>query len=496
MRLTELVKETAEGMESTQTLDDKEIRGLASDSRKVQEGFVFAALPGTQQDGRDFIPEAVERGAVAILAQDGTSLADDNIKLPLITDPNPRRRLALMAARFYGKQPGTIAAITGTNGKTSVASFTRQIWELAGHKAASLGTLGLYPPQANPPAALTTPDPIDLHRCLAELAEAGFDHLALEASSHGLDQYRLDGLRVTAAAFTNLSRDHLDYHATLADYLAAKTRLFTELLQDGGTAVLNADLIEYDALRSACEARGLKIISYGIANANLRLVSQQATPEGQKLMIDAYGKIHQFDLSLAGDFQAQNALAALALAIAGGILLEDGLRALPSLKAVPGRVERVACSAQGGEVYVDYAHTPDALAKVLKALRPHAAGELRTVFGCGGDRDRGKRPQMGAIAVRLADHSIVTDDNPRSEDPAAIRAEIMAAAPGAQEVGDRGAAIATAVAALGPGDILVIAGKGHESGQIVGGRVLPFDDREVARAAAVKLGGTAVGVEA
>ena len=482
-------------MNTAQTLPELEIRGLASDSRKVEEGYLFAALPGSRVDGRDFIRQAIDRGAVAVLAPSGTELKGRDKAIPLITDDNPRKLLAAMAAQFYQHQPNFIAAVTGTNGKTSIASFTRQIWELCGRKAASLGTLGLYPALESEIAALTTPDPIELHRALAELAHNGFDHLAMEASSHGLDQYRLDGVRVKAAAFTNLSRDHLDYHETMAAYLAAKLRLFTDLLAQDGTAVLNADLIEYEEIREACRARGIKIISYGIAQSDLRLATQTATANGQKLLVDMFDKLVAIELPLAGDFQAHNILAAVGLALASGLDLPEILETLPNLQVVPGRVELVAETAEGAAVFVDYAHTPDALAKVLKALRPHTAGRLWTVFGCGGDRDRGKRPQMGEIANRLADKAIVTDDNPRSEDPAAIRAEVMAAAPKALEIGDRGEAIASAVAALAPGDVLVIAGKGHESGQIVGGRVLPFLDRDVARAAVIKEGGKAVGVD-
>ena len=415
-------------------LADIEIRGLSADSRKVGPGFLFAALPGSREDGRSYIDHAVDNGAVAVLAPTGTTLKDHEPPVRLVTDDNPRRRLALMAARFYGRQPEVVAAVTGTNGKTSVVSFTRQIWRHQGREAASLGTLGLCPARPGAPRSLTTPDPIELHRCLASLAEDGVEHLVMEASSHGLDQYRLDGIKITAAAFTNLSRDHLDYHGDMASYLAAKMRLFEELLAPGGTAVLNADSSVFEELVGLC---------------------------------------------------------ALGLAIATGLTPEAAIEALPRLKGVPGRMERVARTPAGGQVFVDYAHTPGALETVLRAIAPHTEARLWVVFGCGGDRDRGKRPIMGEIACRLANRVIVTDDNPRGEDPAAIRREILAAAPQAEEFSDRGEANASAMAALGPGDVLVIAGKGHESGQIVGDRVLPFNDRDVARAAVTRLAGEA-----
>jgi len=462
-----------------------EISGLAVDSRKVAPGFLFAALPGSRADGRAFIDQAVARGAVAVLAPPGTALKPYDRPIQLVTDDNPRRRLAHMAARFYERQPDKIAAVTGTNGKTSVASFTRQIWQHLGHSAASLGTLGLSPPRADAPQSLTTPDPIELHRCLAALADDGIECLVVEASSHGLDQYRLDGVRVTAAAFTNLTRDHLDYHGGMAAYGQAKLRLFNELLASEGTAVVNADVPFGEEVRAVCTKRGVRTLTYGVAESDLRLVGQEPTEHGQKLLLDIFGQAAAIDLPLAGTFQAANVLAALGLAIATGAEPEKAITALSTLEGVSGRLELVARTKNGGQIYVDYAHTPDALETVLTALRPHTRAQLSVVFGCGGDRDRGKRPQMGEIAQRLADRAIVTDDNPRSENAAAIRREILAAAPHAQEIGDRGEAIATAVAALGSGDVLVIAGKGHESGQIVGDRVHPFVDRDVARVAAV-----------
>ena len=503
MRLSDLMEMTAGEMRAAGWAEGIEVTGLTADSRRVVPGDLFAALPGRRADGRAYIAEAIEKGAVAVLAPTGTRLgdmarpADRPVTRPvtrpitrpviLVEDDEPRRRLSLMAARFHAAQPDCIAAVTGTNGKTSVADFTRQIWERLGRRAASLGTLGLIPAHPSAPASLTTPDPIELHRCLAALAGDGVRCLAMEASSHGLDQYRLDGVRIAAAAFTNLSRDHLDYHGEMGAYLAAKRRLFSELVAPGGAAVLNADDETYADLRKAGAARGLKIVSYGRAGRQLRLREARPGPGGLDLSFDLHGRPRRIALPLAGAFQAHNALAALGLALATGAEAEAAVAALGRLAGVPGRMERVAGPPSGAEVYVDYAHTPDALATVLRALRPHTRSRLWVVFGCGGDRDRGKRPQMGAIAGALADRAIVTDDNPRGEDPAAIRKEILAAVSGALEIGDRGAAIAAALAELGEGDLLVVAGKGHEPGQIVGDKVLPFDDREAVRRAAADL---------
>lgn len=471
------------------TAERLEITGLTADSRRIEAGFLFAALPGTQADGRDFIDQAVAKGAVAVLAPSGTKIKRYDPPVLLIQDPEPRRRLALMAATLYKRQPREIAAVTGTNGKTSVAVFVRQIWERLGRKAASLGTLGLTPPRSDAPAALTTPDPVELHRCLTALVDDGVDALAMEASSHGLDQYRLDGVRLTAAAFTNLSRDHLDYHGTMEAYLAAKARLFTELLPSGGTAVLNADVPEFEHLYGLCTARGQRILTYGRNGRDLSLRNLAAMPTGLELQLEIGGKEYDVSLRLAGAFQAHNLLAAIGLVLAGGAEPAAVLATLPHLTGVPGRVEPVGATPAGGHVYVDYAHTPDALAVVLQAVRPHATGRLWVVFGAGGDRDPGKRPLMGTAAAAHADKAVVTDDNPRSEDPAAIRAQILQACPDAMEVGDRREAIEFALARLDAGDVLVIAGKGHESGQIVGNNVLPFDDRDVARTAIAQLAG-------
>ena len=474
--------------------DETDIVGLTADSREVRPGFLFAALPGTKTDGRQFIDDAVRRGAVAVLTdnpKDWSALTQRQPPIFVVADANPRRRLALMAARFYGAQPRTLCAVTGTNGKTSVADFTRQIWRALGHKSASMGTIGIVGPDFHRPGSLTTPDPVSLHRDLAELARGGVDHVALEASSHGLEQHRLDGLHVVAAAFTNLTRDHLDYHGTMAAYFTAKARLFDSVMPAGGTAVLNADSGEFDKLAAISRNRGHRILGYGACRrADLRIVSRRPTAEGQVLTIDLLGARHELLLPLVGSFQAMNAMAAAGLALATGAATADLVGILGRLEGVPGRMQRVAVLPSGATVYIDYAHTPDALDNVLAALRPHAARRLSVVFGCGGDRDAGKRPTMGAIAKRLADDIIVTDDNPRSEDPATIRAAVLAGCPGAREIGDREAAIRAAMQALAAGDILVIAGKGHERGQTIAGVVHPFDDAEVARRIAGELGGT------
>ena len=464
----------------------RDISGLTADSRLVRPGFLFAALPGRREDGRRFVDDALRRGAIAVLAPPGLDVPAD---VTLIESDNPRRSLSRLAARFYARQPKTIAAVTGTNGKTSVADFTRQLWTLLGHRAASLGTLGLVTPEGARAGALTTPDPVMLHHDLAALATAGIEHLAMEASSHGLDQFRLDGVRVGAAAFTNLTRDHLDYHPTMAAYYAAKRRLFAEIMAPEGVAVLNADAAEFADLEALVKARGGRLIDYGTKAKSLRLVTLAAKAEGLALDLLIDERPSQIELRLVGAFQATNALAALGLVIGCGAPVAEALAALPRLAAVRGRLQRAGSRLNGAPIYVDYAHTPDALETVLTALRPHARRRLVVVFGCGGDRDPGKRPIMGAIAVALADRAIVTDDNPRGEEPAKIRREILGAAPGATEIGARRDAIFRAVAELEPGDVLVVAGKGHESGQIVGGTVHPFDDVAVAQDAIVAADG-------
>jgi UDP-N-acetylmuramoyl-L-alanyl-D-glutamate--2,6-diaminopimelate ligase len=486
LKLTELTEPTAPpGTLRLLPPSDPEIAGLTADSRQVRPGFLFAALRGAARDGRAFAREAAARGAVAILTDDPGALALDDAdrrRIAIIADAAPQRRLALLAARFYRRQPRLIAAVTGTNGKTSVAHFAREIWTATGQPAASLGTLGLMSPAGRRAGALTTPDPVALHRDLAALAEAGIEHVALEASSHGLAQYRLDGVAVAAAAFTNLTRDHLDYHHDMVSYRAAKQRLFTDLLAPQGPAILNADGPEFAELAALCRERGHLVVAYGVApGCELHIIERAPYRLGQHLVIEVFGARHQVDLPLVGAFQAMNVLAALGLVIATGTPAAAALAALAGLSGVPGRMQMVGETASGAVIFVDYAHTPDALATVLAALRPHAERRLAVVFGAGGDRDRGKRPLMGRAAAELADRVYVTDDNPRSEDPAVIRRAILAAAPEAIEIGDRRAAIMAAAGELGPGDVLVIAGKGHETGQIVGDEVRPFDDVVVAR---------------
>jgi UDP-N-acetylmuramoyl-L-alanyl-D-glutamate--2,6-diaminopimelate ligase len=485
VRLRDLIEGADIDVQGQAAPGDIDIRGLTADSRRVEPGWLFAALPGTRADGRAYIEDALKRGAAAVLAPTDASLP--TLPVPVIRDANPRRRLALVAARFHGAQPSVIAAVTGTQGKTSTVDFTRQLWTHLGLRAGSLGTLGVVATGLVTDGSLTTPDPVELHRQLAELARGGTDHLAMEASSHGLDQFRLDGVVVTAAAFTNLARDHLDYHPTMEAYLAAKRRLFETLLVPGGAAVLNADVPEFEPLQALCKKRRLRVLAYGRKGTEIRLESATPGTTGQRLALNLLGRPHEIDFPLAGAFQAMNALAALGLVIGGGEDREAAVQGLAKLTGVRGRLERVAVHADGAPIYVDYAHKPGALETVLQTLRPHASGKLVVVFGCGGDRDRGKRPQMGEIAARLADRVIVTDDNPRDEDPASIRAEILAASPNAREIGDRAEAIKTAITELATGDLLVIAGKGHETYQIVGDRTLPFDDASVARAAVAEL---------
>ena len=474
-------------MQPAEAFDEVDIVGLTADSRQVRPGFLFAALPGWRRDGRDFIHHAIARGAVAVLAPPGTAVPEGRPPIAMLSDDNPRRRLSLMAARFHDRQPATIAAVTGTNGKTSVVSFTRQIWSALGHQAAAMGTLGITAPHPerpmHRPGRLTTPDPVSLHADLKALAEAGFEHLALEASSHGLDQHRLDGVRVAAAGFTNLGRDHLDYHGSMDAYLAAKRHLFDQVMAPGGVAVLNADAPEFEALSRACRARRHRIISFGQTGADIRLDAICPSARGQRLRLTAFGEARSMFLPMVGTFQAFNALCALGLAVSTGADPAAAIAACERLRGVPGRLQLAARHQSGAPIYVDYAHTPDALRAALEAMRPHAEGRLVVVFGCGGERDRGKRPEMGRIAEAVADQVIVTDDNPRGEDAAAIRREILAGCRRAREIGDRGEAIRTAAAGLAPRDLLLIAGKGHETGQIVGRRRRPFDDVEVARLA-------------
>ena len=458
----------------------EKLTGITADSRAVRPGMLYAALPGARADGRGFIADAVARGAAAVLAPSGTAWPPGVPPRPLILDAEPRRALARLAALQSGQQPERVVAVTGTNGKTSTAEFLRQLLADAGMEAASLGTLGLIAQGRQGQPGLTTPDPVALADTLAALARDGVQAVALEASSHGLDQFRLDGVRLAAAGFSNLTRDHLDYHETMDAYRAAKLRLFDALLPRGAPAVVSTalDAETVDALGSIAARRGLPLHRVGEAGDLLRLLRAVPQPGGQALEVEAGGARHELFLPLPGRFQADNALLAAGLAIATGTM--DALDRLPALHGVRGRMELVATLPNGAAVYVDYAHTPDALDRLLAALRPHTAGRLHVVFGAGGDRDAGKRPLMGA-AARRADRAIVTDDNPRSEDPAAIRRAVLAALPGAMEIGDRRAAIAAAMGGLAPGDVLAVAGKGHEQGQTVGGTLLPFDDAATVR---------------
>ncbi len=452
-----------------------EVAGLSADSRGVKPGFAFFAIPGNKADGAAFVPQALANGAVAVVAESAPAHLPVGIALAIV--PNIRRTLSEAAARMAGRQPETVVAVTGTSGKTSVAAFVRQIWLAEGFQAASLGTLGVVAPDGEIYGSLTTPDPVALHENLASLARKGVTHLALEASSHGLDQYRLDGVVLKAGAFTNLSRDHLDYHPTTDHYLTAKLRLFEAVLSPGDAAVINADSAKTNHIKKAARARALRLFTVGAAGEDLRLAA--ALPQGYatRLRLRHQAREVEVRLPLAGGFQVSNALVAAGLCLATGSAPSVVFSALATLVGAPGRLDLVG-TRHGVPSFVDYAHKPDALENVLRTLRPYAEGRLVVVLGCGGDRDPGKRPIMGAIAARHADIVIVTDDNPRSEDPAAIRAAILAAAPGAAEIGNRREAIAAAVGLLQTGDLLVVAGKGHETGQIVGTTTLPFSDKQ------------------
>jgi len=471
---------------------DPPIAGVTADSRKVAPGFLFAALPGVKVDGRAFAPKAVEQGAVAVLAPDDMP----GLGVPVVASPDPRRIYALAAAHFWGVQPPVVVAVTGTNGKTSVATFCRQIFNTCGHRAASMGTLGVRATGPDgldaqvTPGGLTTPDAADVAELMSRLVrEHGVTHLALEASSHGVDQRRLDGVELTAAGFLNLTQDHLDYHGDMDSYRRAKQRLFETLLPRGATAVLNADSDAYGAFAGSAVVSGQTVVSVGRAGQGLRLAAREMTPRGQRLVVAHEGREYRIDLPLVGEYQASNALVAAGLCIAAGEDPAVVIGALETLEGAPGRLQRVGAGPNGGEAYVDYAHTPDGLETILKALRPHVQGRLIVVFGAGGDRDRTKRPLMGRAAAELADIAIVTDDNPRSEDPAAIRAEVMAGAAGLREVGGRGEAIKAAASLLAEGDVLVVAGKGHEQGQTIGSTVHPFNDVvETARALGIAHG--------
>ena len=460
---------------------DGDVTGFAIDHRKVAPGTVFGAFKGTQVNGESFIPAAIAAGALAVVARPEAGV----VGAVHIAASEPRRSFARLAAPFFAPFPATIAAVTGTNGKTSVAELTRQLWRMAGHAAASIGTLGVTTSDESVITGLTSPDVVTFLANASGLAREGVSHLVFEASSHGLDQFRNEGLPVAVGAFTNLSRDHLDYHATMDDYFAAKLRLLAEVVGDGGAAVIWADDGWSARVIDQASRRGLRVLTVGERGEAISLLSRTPTQLGQTLEISHEATVRRIQLPLIGAYQAANALVAAGIVLATGGTPGATFDAMARLQPVRGRLERAAISPAGAPVYVDYAHTPDALEAAISALRPHTGGRIIVVFGAGGDRDQGKRPEMGRAAVANADVAIVTDDNPRGEDPAAIRAMVLAGAHGAREIGDRRAAIAAAIAEAGQGDIVLIAGKGHELGQIVGSgealRILPFDDVAVAR---------------
>jgi len=456
---------------------DSTVTGFAIDHRKVARGSVFGAFKGAVFNGEDFIGQAVDRGAVAVVARPEAQVE----RVPLLADAKPRRLFAELAAKFYAPYPETVVAVTGTNGKTSTVEMTRQIWRMSGHRSASIGTLGVTTSDDQVKTGLTTPDIVTFLHNMAGLKRMGTSHVAYEASSHGLDQHRCEGVPLAAAAFTNFSRDHLDYHETMDAYFEAKTRLFEDLLQPGKPSVIWTDDPKSEEVIERSAVRGHKVLTVGRKGETIRLVEQSSTPLGQTLMLEYGGKSYRLALPLIGAYQASNVLTAAGLVLATGGKWDSIFSAMQRVAPVRGRLERAVISRAGVPVYIDYAHTPDALEAAIAALRPHVEGRLITVFGAGGDRDQGKRPEMGAVATRMSDIVIVTDDNPRSEDPAAIRSAIMAGAPGATEVGGRREAIAEAIRIARDGDIVLVAGKGHETGQIIGDRVLPFDDALVAR---------------
>lgn len=472
MRLNSLVP----GLEGD--AGEQSVTGFAIDHRKIAPGNIFGAFRGAKFNGEEFIEAAVAAGAIAIVA-----LPEARVEGAVhIADEEPRRLFAQMAARYFTPTPTHVAAVTGTNGKTSIAELTRQLWRMDGYNSASIGTLGVTTADDQVKTGLTTPDIVTFLSNMSGLAREGVSHAIFEASSHGLSQYRTEGLPVQVGAFTNLSRDHLDYHGDMDSYFEAKMRLFDEVVWSNGTAVIWADDDPWSAkaIKRATD-RGLELFTVGEKGTMLQLVSQAPTHLGQVLMVKAQGKTHRIALPLIGAYQAANILCAAAIVLATGGQLENIFDHMQRVQPVRGRMARAVITRAGAPVYVDYAHTPDALRAAIEALRPHVTGRLITVFGAGGDRDKGKRPEMGRIAVEMSDHVIVTDDNPRSEDPATIRAEILAGATGAEDVADRRAAIAKAIEMAGPQDIILLAGKGHEQGQIVGDRVIPFDDVEVAR---------------
>jgi len=482
LRLGDLVNHVP-GLILSKLISDTEVTGITADSRAVRADMVFAALPGSRHDGRRFIGEAIARGAVAILAPQGTDMPPGAPPGMLLAAADARQALARMAAAFHVDQPETVVAVTGTNGKTSTVDFLRQIWELQHRHAASIGTLGVIAHGFDPGPSLTTPDPVALHAMLAELAHDGVAYTAMEASSHGLDQRRLDGVRLAAAGFTNLTRDHLDYHGSMDSYRAAKLRLFDTLLAEGAPVAVGAemDATTLGRLREVAALRRLQLVAVGAGGDEVRLLDHAALPAGQEITFEAFGERRQAVLPFPGRFQVDNALLAGALATLTGLAANEAFGSLDRLSGVRGRMELAARLPNGAAVYVDYAHTPDAIARLLAALRPHTLGRLHILFGAGGDRDPGKRPLMGEAACAGADVVWVTDDNPRSEDPAAIRAAVLAGCDRGIAVPGRAAAIAAAMADLRAGEVLAVAGKGHETGQTIGAVTLPFDDAQIVR---------------
>ena len=456
---------------------DSEVTGFAIDHRKVARGSVFGAFKGSVFNGEDFIAAAIDRGAVAVVARPGAPVE----RVPHLADPEPRRLFAELAGRYFAPYPDTIVAVTGTNGKTSTVEMTRQIWRMLGHRSASIGTLGVTTSDDQVKTGLTTPDIVTFLSNMAGLKRMGMSHVAYEASSHGLDQHRAEGVPLAAAAFTNFSRDHLDYHGTMEEYFEAKMLLFEQLLPPGKPVVVWTDDPKSEEVMERASRAGHPLLTVGRSGETIRLVNQSPTPLGQALLLEHEERSIKLSLPLIGAYQAANVLVAAGLAMATGSGFDRVFSAMQRVAPVRGRLERAVISRVGVPVYIDYAHTPDALDAAIAALRPHVEGRLITVFGAGGDRDQGKRPEMGAVAIRLSDVVIVTDDNPRSEEPAKIRADIMAGAQGATEVAGRREAIAEAISMARAGDIILVAGKGHETGQIIGDRVLPFDDALVAR---------------
>ncbi len=470
MKLCQLIPDVAEEY-------DQEISGFAIDNRKVAKGTIFGAFQGGKFNGEDFIQDAITSGAIAVVARPGARV----VGAVHLAEDNPRRAFANLAGRYYQPFPATIAAVTGTNGKTSVAELTRQLWRIAGHNAASIGTLGITTSSDQTSTGLTTPDIVTFLSNMSGLAREGVTHSIFESSSHGLSQYRSEGVKVRVAAFTNLSRDHLDYHGNMEDYFTAKMRLFAEVVDDNGVAVVWADDNWSQRAIDVIKERGLRLFTVGTSGHDICILDRVPSQLGQNLTIEIQQQQLKISLPLIGEYQAANALTAAAIVIASGESVDKVIGHLHMLQPVSGRLERAAITRRGAPIYVDYAHTPDGLVAAIAALRPHCNGKLITVFGAGGDRDKGKRPEMGAVVASDSDVAIVTDDNPRSEDPATIRSEILTAARGALEIGDRREAIAKAVSLAGSEDIILIAGKGHEQGQVVGDRVLPFDDVQVAR---------------